>query len=71
MMGKTEFSPSRSHVRSYCYFSGAVIVIDTYQNIVLLNALKFITVKMLQTRQIAADKVVDQALPDMDIIVRN
>ena len=68
-MGKTEFSPSRSHVRSYCYFSGVVIFIDTYQNMVLLNAQKLITVNLLQNRQIAAGTIADQALPDWIIIV--
>jgi hypothetical protein len=69
MMGKTEFSPSRSHVRSYCYFSGAVIFIDTYQNMVLLNAQKLITVNLLQTRQIVVGIIAHQALPDWNIIV--
>jgi hypothetical protein len=31
--GKTVFSPSRSHLRSYCYFSIAVIFIGVYTNI--------------------------------------
>jgi len=34
MMGKTEFSPSRSHVECYCYFLVLVIIIGTYKNIV-------------------------------------
>ena len=37
LTGKTEFSPSRSHFRRYCYFTVAVIFMGTDENIVFLK----------------------------------